>query len=127
MIGGITNTGVIYTEVVDSTRSDIVVNFFLNLHTMYNLKGAVVVLDNHRAHISNIVKNCANSIGFELLFLPPVTGFFNPIETYWALVKHHWRKKLMATDTERQTVPWMKRQLQLICESIPDNQIQNLS
>ena len=112
---------------VDSTRSEIVLNFLHNLHSIYDLNGSVIVLDNHRAHTSNIVKEFANSIDCELLFLPPVTGMFNPIETVWSLVKRLWRKELMTVDTDRQTEQWMRSKLQEICESIPDDHLQKLA
>ena len=54
----------------------------------------VIVLDNHRAHHSNIVKEFASINGFRLLFTPPTCSDFNPIEIMWSLFKRHWRKTL---------------------------------
>jgi len=47
----------------------------------------VVVLDNHRAHVSEEVVGLARQLNMELLFLPPYCPELNSIESLWSIVK----------------------------------------
>ena len=53
----------------------------------HDLRGAVIVLDNHRAHLSRQVTELFEELRCELLFLPPASSVLNPIEVVWAHVK----------------------------------------
>ena len=50
----------------------------------HDLRSSVIVLDNHRAHLSGLVKELFEELRCELLFLPPATSVLNPIEVVWA-------------------------------------------
>lgn len=50
-------------------------------------KGTTIVLDNLRAHHMNAVREMAADAGCELLYLPPYSPDFNPIEMAWAKLK----------------------------------------
>jgi len=50
-------------------------------------RGTVVLLDNVAFHHSKIVKERAASLGLELLFVPPYSPWFNPIEGVFSIVK----------------------------------------
>lgn len=52
----------------------------------------VVVLDNASFHKSEKTKILIEKTGAKLLFLPPYSPDFNPIENYWALLKQYVRK-----------------------------------
>ena len=52
-------------------------------------------MDNHRAHHSIIIKELINKFGSQILFLPPTSSYFNPIETIWSWVKSKWRIELV--------------------------------
>lgn len=54
--------------------------------------GDVVVLDNLRAHHAPIVRELVEAEGAQLLFLPPYSPDFSPIEPCWSFVKHHLRR-----------------------------------
>lgn len=49
--------------------------------------GQVVVLDNATFHKSQKTQELIESVGCELLFLPPYSPDLNPIETFWANLK----------------------------------------
>lgn len=55
-------------------------------------KGDVVVLDNLSAHHNAALKPLARKAGIRLLYLPPYSHDFNPIEPAWGLQKQHVRK-----------------------------------
>lgn len=50
-------------------------------------KPVTVVLDNASYHRAKMVRQCAESLGIELLFLPPYSPNLNLIERVWKLVK----------------------------------------
>lgn len=50
----------------------------------------VILLDNVRFHHSKEVKEFLNSKGVELLFTPPYSPWFNPIELCFSIVKRHY-------------------------------------
>ena len=54
--------------------------------------GAVILLDNASIHKSKEVVQAAASKGFFLLFTPPYSPWFNPIEGVFSVVKRHYYK-----------------------------------
>ena len=50
-------------------------------------KPVTVVLDNASYHRAKVVRQCAESLDIELLFLPPYSPNLNLIERVWKLVK----------------------------------------
>jgi transposase len=54
-------------------------------------KGDVVLLDNAKAHKDPRAREIVESVGASLVFLPPYSPDFNPIEPCWALAKKHIR------------------------------------
>jgi len=54
--------------------------------------GQVVVMDNLPAHKVDGVRALIAAAGAELLYLPPYSPDFNPIEPCWSIVKQHLRK-----------------------------------
>lgn len=55
-------------------------------------RGAVLLLDNVSFHHSPIVSKAACDKGYTLLFVPPYSPWFNPIETVFSVVKRHYYK-----------------------------------
>ena len=55
-------------------------------------KGAVVVLDNLGAHKVKGVQTLIESVGARLVYLPPYSPDFNPIELAWSKFKNHLRR-----------------------------------
>jgi transposase len=54
--------------------------------------GDVLVMDNLKAHRDERVRPLCHSVGVRVLYLPPYSPNFNPIEPGWALQKQHVRK-----------------------------------
>ena len=54
--------------------------------------GAVVVMDNLGAHKVKGVRELIEAAGARLLYLPPYSADFNPIELAWSKLKNHLRK-----------------------------------
>ena len=49
--------------------------------------GQTIIMDNATFHKSKRTKNLIESAGCHLLFLPPYSPDFNPIEQFWAWFK----------------------------------------
>lgn len=62
------------------------------IHTLDAPRGATVIMDNARFHHSRSVKDRATSRGFRLLYTPPYSPDFNPIETAFSVLKAAMRK-----------------------------------
>ena len=56
------------------------------------LPGDVVVMDNLSSHKSERIKELVEAVGAEVLYLPPYSPDFNPIEKMWLKVKEYLRK-----------------------------------
>ena len=80
----------------------VVYKFFEHLGKEHDLRGAVIVLDNHRAHKVEEVEQLLLRLGAETLFLPPASSVMNPIEVLWAVVKRRWGKRLASTPADQQ-------------------------
>ncbi|MDQ6954277.1 MAG: IS630 family transposase [Mariprofundaceae bacterium] len=55
-------------------------------------KGQVVIMDNASIHKNIEVRELVESVGCRLIYLPPYSANFNPIENYWAVMKKNIRK-----------------------------------
>lgn len=62
--------------------------------------GDVVVLDNLRAHYAPAVRELIESVGARLVFLPPYSPDFSPIEPCWSFIKQ-WLRSLKERVPER--------------------------
>lgn len=58
--------------------------------------GMVLIIDNASFHKSKKIVDLVEAAGCEIIFLPPYSPDFNPIEHYWAAIKNKIRK--MATE-----------------------------
>ena len=97
---------------------------FIREHLVPNLKaGDIVVMDNLRVHKSREVRELIESAQAKILFIPPYSPEFNPIEKTWAAMKDIMRRLntrtqdtfskafQTATDSisERNIVGWLKQ------------------
>lgn len=55
-------------------------------------KGDIVVMDNLRTHHIEEVRTVLENAGMQILYLPPYSPDFNPIEMMWSKVKAYLRK-----------------------------------
>lgn len=63
--------------------------------------GSVLVLDNARIHYSPTLKEKVEEAGCSLLFLPPYSPDFSPIEHAWSWIKHSVRTLAPRDDQTR--------------------------
>lgn len=56
--------------------------------------GTVIVMDNASFHRKSQLIPLAQKYGFRLIFLPPYSPEFNPIENFWAWLKRYLRSVL---------------------------------
>ena len=77
------------TTAVNTTYicADTLISFFKQLRKKYGDKPLKIVLDNARYQHCTAVKSFAESIGIELLFLPPYSPNLNIIERLWKFTK----------------------------------------
>ena len=67
-------------------------SFVAFLQTLNLPVNTVLLLDNVRFHHSTSVHDLANSKGWKLLYTPPYSPQFNPIEGIFSIVKRHYHR-----------------------------------
>ena len=77
--------GKLFYRLADGTNGKVVHEFFESMARVHNLKGSVIVLDNHAAHYTLGVQELLHDLGAELLFTPPASSILNPIEVGYFL------------------------------------------
>lgn len=65
-------------------------------------EGSVLVLDNASIHKGETIQKLVAEAGCHLLYLPPYSPDFSPIEPVWSWLKHQVRSIKPATDSERE-------------------------
>jgi hypothetical protein len=55
-------------------------------------RDAMIVVDGHRAHFCNAVKNYVRARRLRLVKMPPSTSQLNSIESFWGVMKNSFRK-----------------------------------
>jgi transposase len=93
MIGALALDGFRGLMTIDAGTSTDVFLAFVEQVLAPNLRpGDIVVLDNLGAHKSTVVRQAIEAAGAELLFLPPYSPEFNPIERAWSKMKELLRR-----------------------------------
>ena len=67
------------------------------------LPGSVLVLDNARIHKGGKIEKIVERAGCSLLYLPPYSPDFSPIEPAWGWIKHRVRQRCPREDQSRIT------------------------
>lgn len=128
MIGGITTDGEYHYIIRPTTNSDNVLQFMKFLSTSTDLDGAVILMDNHAAHHSNVVKEFCDEEKLFRLFQPPSSSEFNPVEKLWAVLKKRWREEITKRDPLLRTnTGWMQTQIIAICSEVTKDKVIRLS
>jgi len=106
MIGAMTINGVLTAVTVDAaTDGEIFLQFVTEALAPALRPGDVVVMDNLQAHKLADVKQAIEAAGARLLYLPPYSPDFSPIEPMWAKVKQALRTLAARTvDTLKEAV-----------------------
>jgi len=88
MIGAVALDGFRGFLTIDSGTTSEVFNAFVKKQLVPNLRrGDVVVMDNLSSHKNPIARKQIEDAGAEVLFLPPYSPEFNPIEKVWGKLK----------------------------------------
>jgi transposase len=93
MIGALALDGFRGFMTIDAGTSADVFIAFVEQQLAPNLKpGDVVVMDNLSAHKTSLVVAAIRAVGADVLFLPPYSPEYNPIERAWAKLKDFVRR-----------------------------------
>lgn len=93
LIGALTLTGIVASHLLDGSMRKAEFLRYLEFELFPKLKkGAVIVMDNLSIHHCEEVKALAEAHGFTLVFVPPYSPAFNPIEEAWSKLKAYLRK-----------------------------------
>ena len=88
MLGVLGIEGMIACQAVTgSVKKEQVVAFFVNHLVPVLQAGDVVVLDNARSHVPALLAPLVEAVGCSLLYLPPYSPDFSPIELAWRPIK----------------------------------------
>ena len=108
LIGAITLEGVIASFCIGESVTGEVFTVFLEEVLCPVLKvGQIVLMDNSPAHIVKRVGELIEGRGAKLIYLPPYSPEFNPIENCWSKVKSHlrtleaWDKKKLNSSVKK--------------------------
>jgi len=92
LLGAISLAGLLATMTIESpTDGDVFVAYLEQVLCPRLQPGQVVVMDNLSAHKNPAVRQRIEQTGARLLYLPPYSPDFNPIEQCWAKIKEHLR------------------------------------
>jgi len=101
MISTIGCRGVEATMLIEGSVDTLVFNAYCQEVLRPTVKaGEVIILDNLRAHRASRIEEIAESCGATVLWLPPYSPDFSPIELMWSKVKAYLKKVKARTQTE---------------------------
>jgi transposase len=91
-IGALTLRGILTAVTVDAaTDSEIFRSFVTDALRPVLREEHIVVMDNLQPHKAAGVRQIIESTGARLIYLPPYSPDFNPIEPAWSKIKQHLR------------------------------------
>jgi transposase len=97
-IGALSLRGMIAAVTVDAPTDAEIFRMFVTDALVPALRpGNIVVLDNLQPHKASGVREAIESTGASLLYLPPYSPDFNPIEPAWSKIKAHLRSAAART------------------------------
>ena len=92
VIGAVRQEGVVTALAVEgATDSELFLAFTERVLAPELRAGDVVVMDNLSAHKTKGVREAIEAVGAHLLYQPPYSPDFNPIEQCWSKLKHFLR------------------------------------
>lgn len=101
MISPIGCRGVEATRLIEGSVDTLVFNEYCEQILRPTLRvGEVLVLDNWGAHRASRIEAIARSCGARVIWLPPYSPDFSPIELMWSKVKAYLKKVKARTQTE---------------------------
>jgi len=119
LLGALTVQGMLGSMTIESpTDGDVFLAFLEQVLCPRLQPGQVVILDNLGAHKVAGVRELVEARGARLVYLPPYSPDFNPIEQAWSKIKHHLR-----TAKARLLVLLEHAAAQAISSITPDNAV----
>jgi transposase len=107
MISAIRTTGPFAAALVSGPTDTEVFRAYVRYALTPELKrGDVVILDNLRPHKAVAIRQMIEQTGAKLLYLPPYSPDFSPIENMWSKVKQHLRSAAARTFDALQIAVW---------------------
>jgi transposase len=92
LLGAISVSGWVATMTIEApTDGDVFLAFLEHVLCPQLRPTHLVVMDNLGAHKVDGVRDLIQATGAKLLYLPPYSPDFNPIEKCWAQIKQHMR------------------------------------
>ena len=101
-----------YTTYSGGTTGEIFVDYLERVLIPTLEKGDIVIMDNMRSHHIKKVAEVLENAGMKLLYLPPYSPDFNPIEKMWSKIKAILRK------LKARTVDTLPKAIELAFESV---------
>ena len=99
VVGAISNDRVVcHRALPGAMNKPRFIDFVVNVLCPRVHRGAVVVLDNLRAHHAPEVRIAIEAVGARVLYLPPYSPDLNPIELCWSFAKAWLRRLAQRTD-----------------------------
>lgn len=93
VVGALTTAGIVASHLLDGSMRKPEFLRYLEYELFPKLKkGTAIVMDNLSIHHCDEVKALAEAHGFVLVFVPPYSPAFNPIEEAWSKLKAYLRK-----------------------------------
>ena len=90
------------------TCATVLFNTWLEQFLLPELKrGQIVIMENAMMHKSEKTRQLIESVGCQLLFLPPYSPDLNPIEMYWANLKSKIKNSLHHFSTLSQAIQYV--------------------
>jgi len=101
MISAISMVGIMaFTYCKNAVNGSVFVTFIKKFLLGKLRLGHIVFLDNIKFHQIGEVKELIESMGAKLVFLPPYSPDFSPIENMWSKIKHFIKKLMPRTEKE---------------------------
>lgn len=103
VIGAFTLSGMVALDsVLGAVKRDRFETFLRHHLLPVLVPGTVLVLDNARIHHGGNIESLVSSFGCSLLYLPPYSPDFSPIELAWSFMKHLVRGESPCSDVSRE-------------------------
>ncbi len=98
MVGAIALSGVISALTYTGGTDGLTFKTFIEKALVPQLwEGACIVMDNFSSHKVEGVRELIEAAGAKLIYLPPYSPDFSPIENFWSKVKQHIRSAAART------------------------------
>jgi len=119
-VAGLRHDGITAPFVIDKPMNGPIFRAYLEQCLVPTLKcGDTVVMDNLSSHKSEEVREIIEAAGAKLLYLPPYSPDFNPIEQAFAKLKAHLRA------AAERSIPALWGRIGFILDAFPPDECQN--